>query len=206
MKTLTILALSLCAAPALATTYTLEPDYTQVVFRWDHLGFSHPTAQIAQGTGKLDFDPMAPSMASLQVTLPIASLVTGVPGLDEHLKSEDFFDVARYPQARFTSTRIAKGTQPDRLVVTGTLTIRTVTRPVTLDVQVLKTGKNPRTDVATVGFVASGRLKRSEFGLGAFVPQVSDDITLQITCQGAESKAYAAFLAAQEEKEKAKKQ
>jgi len=205
MKTLTILALSLCAAPALATTYTLEPDYTQVVFGWDHLGFSHPTAQIARGTGKLDFDPMAPSMASLQVTLPIASLMTGVPGLDEHLKSEDFFDVARFPEARFTSTRITPGMRADRLTVTGNLTIRTVTRPVTLDVQVLKIGANPRTDVATVGFVASGRLRRSDFGLGAFVPQVSDDITVQITCQGAESKAYAAFLEAQEAKEKAKK-
>lgn len=199
MKTLTIFALSLCAAPALATTYTIEPDYTQVVFGWDHLGFSHPTAQIAQGTGTLEFDPMEPTRATLQVTLPVASLMTGVPGLDEHLKSDDFFDVARFPQARFVSTRVAKGTMDDRLTVTGNLTIRTVTRPVTLEVRVLKTGTNPRTDVPTIGFVASGRILRSAFGLGAFVPQVSDEITLQITCQGAESKAYAAFLEAQEE-------
>lgn len=196
MKTLTILASLICATPALATTYTLEPDYTQVLFSWDHLGFSHPTAQIAQGTGTLEFDPMQPTMASLQVTLPVGLLTTGVPGLDEHLKSEDFFDLMRFPQATFVSTRVVKGGGEDRLGVTGNLTVHGVTRPVTLDVHVLKVGTNPRSEVATVGFAATARIKRSDFGLGAFVPQVSDEISLQISCQGAESKAYAAFLKA----------
>lgn len=194
MKTLTILASLICATPALATTYTLEPDYTQVLFSWDHLGFSHPTAQIAQGTGTLEFDPMQPTMASLHVTLPVALLTTGVPGLDEHLKSEDFFDVMRFPQASFVSKRVVKGNGADRFAVTGDLTIHDVTRSVTLDVLVLKVGTNPRSEVATIGFAATARIKRSDFGLGAFVPQVGDDISLQISCQGAESKAYAAFL------------
>jgi len=205
MKTLTILASLICATPALATTYTLEPDYTQVMFSWDHLGFSHPTAQIAQGTGTLEFDPMEPTMASLNVTLPVDLLTTGVPGLDEHLKSEDFFDVMRFPKATFVSTRVTKGRGQDRLAVTGNLTVHNVTRPVTLDVQVIKVGTNPRSSVPTVGFAATARIKRSDFGLGAFVPQVSDEISLQISCQGAESKAYTAFLKAQEEKEQAKK-
>jgi polyisoprenoid-binding protein YceI len=205
MKLLTILALMMSATPALATSYTLEPNYTQVVLSWDHLGFSHPTAQIAQGAGMLDFDPMKPEMATLDVTLPLASLITGVPDLDEHLKSADFFDISRFPQARFRSTRVVKGKNAGQLIVTGELTLHDVTRPVNLDVRVLKLGTNPRTEVATVGFAATGRLKRSDFALGAFVPQVGDEITLQITCQGAESKAYAAFLKAQEEEEKAKK-
>ena len=205
MKMLTLFAAILVTSPALATTYTLEPNYTQVVFSWDHLGFSRPTAQIAQGTGMLEFDAMQPAMASLQVTLPLSSLITGVPDLDEHLKSGDFFDVAHFPQARFESTRVAKGVAPDRLTVTGNLTIRDVTRPVTLDVRVLKQGSNPRTGVATVGFNATGRIKRSDFGLGAFVPQVGDEIALQITCQGAEAKAQAAFLRAKEEKARAEK-
>ena len=64
-------------------TITLAPDYTQVMFSGDHLGFSHPTAQIAQGTGTLEFDPMQPTMASLQVTLPVGLLTTGVPELYE---------------------------------------------------------------------------------------------------------------------------
>jgi polyisoprenoid-binding protein YceI len=206
MKTLAMFAALSFTTPVLATTYTLEPNYTQVVFTWDHLGYSHPAAQVSQGTGMLEFDPMEPAKASLQVTLPLSSLLTGVPDLDEHLRSEDFFDVTRYPQATFKSTRVDKGMSADQLTVTGNLTIRTVTRPVTLQVKVLKVGANPRTQVATVGFNAMGRLKRSDFGLGAFVPQVSDDISLQITCQGAESKAYAAYLKGKEEEEKAKKQ
>ena len=84
----------------------------------------------------------------------------------------------------------------DNLKVTGNLTIRNVTRPVTLDVKVLKLGSKPRTNVATVGFNATGMLKRSDFKLDAFVPQVGDEIALQITCQGAEAKAQAALLKA----------
>ncbi len=205
MKTLTLLIALTIASPVLATTYTLEPNYTQVVFSWDHIGYSHPTAQIAQGAGMLEFDPKQPTMATLQVTLPVSSLITGVPDLDEHLKSEDFFDVARFPQATFRSTRVEKGMSADNLKVTGNLTIRNVTRPVTLDVKVLKLGSNPRTNVATVGFNATGMLKRSDFKLDAFVPQVGDEIALQITCQGAEAKGQAALLKAREEELKTKK-
>jgi polyisoprenoid-binding protein YceI len=201
-----LIAAATFPAPALATTYTLEPNYTQVVLSWDHLGYSHPTAQIAQGTGMLEFDPMTPSMSSLKVTLPVTSLMTGVPDLDEHLKSADFFDVAKFPEATFQSTKVEPGMGKDHLKVTGSLTIRSVTRPVTLDVKVLKVGANPRTQVGTVGFNATARLKRSDFGLGAFVPHVSDEVQLQITCQGAESKGYAAYLKAKQEKEAAKKQ
>jgi polyisoprenoid-binding protein YceI len=197
MKSFALLAALAATTPAFATTYTLEPNYTQVVFSWDHLGYSYPTAQIAQGKGMLEFDAMDPTRASLQVTLPVASLMTGVPDLDEHLKSGDFFDVARYPTATFASTRVEKTMAADRLKVTGNLTIRDVTRPVVLDVKLLKSGSNPRTQVATIGFNATATLKRSEFGLGKFVPQVGDQIQLQVTCQGAEAKAYAAYLEAQ---------
>jgi polyisoprenoid-binding protein YceI len=206
MKSLCLAALCGLAAPVLATTYTLEPNYTQVVISWDHLGYSHPTAQIAQGTGMLEFDPLQPTMASLEVTLPVASLITGVPELDEHLKAADFFDVARFPRATFKSTRVEKGMAPDLLTVTGNLTLRDITRPVTLEVRVLKLGSNPRTQVGTVGFSATGMLKRSDFKLDAFVPQVSDEITLRITCQGAEAQGQAAFLRNRDEKARAKKQ
>ena len=189
----------------LLVTYTLEPNYTQVVFSWDHLGFSRPTAQIAQGQGMLEFDPLDPGKSSLQVTLPLNALMTGVTDLDERLKSEEFFDVARFPEATFRSTKVERGMAKDQLKVTGNLTLRSVTRPVTLDVRVLKLGVNPRTQVSTVGFNATARLKRSDFGLDAFVPQVGDEIALQVTCQGAESKAQSAFLKAREEKERAKK-
>ncbi|MBC8028376.1 MAG: polyisoprenoid-binding protein [Steroidobacteraceae bacterium] len=200
MKSFACLAGLLLAGPALATTYTLEPNYTQVVFNWDHLGYSFPTAQIARGTGTIEFDAMNPTQAKVMVTLPLAMIVSGVPDLDEHLKSEDFFDVAKHPEAIFTSTKVEKGMSADRLLVTGDLRMHAVTKPLTLDVKILKVGSNARTGIATVGFNATAKLKRSDFGLGAFVPQVGDEIMLTITCQGAEAKAYAAYLESKEEK------
>jgi polyisoprenoid-binding protein YceI len=193
-------SLVLTAAPLYATTYTLEPDYTQGVFRWNHLGFSNPAAQVSQGQGTLEFDPASPTRASVNVTIPLSSLHTGVPALDEHLRSEDFFEVAKFPTATFRSTKVEPAAGKDRLKVTGELNLHGVTRPVTLDVIVLKVGSNPRTDLPTVGFEATTTLKRSDFGLGAYVPQVSDEIKLQISSQGVEAKGYAEHLKKQAEK------
>jgi polyisoprenoid-binding protein YceI len=211
-------ALVTCCAPVLATTYTLEPDYTQGVFRWNHLVFSSPAAQFAQGTGTLEFDPANPTGASVVVTIPLSTLNTGVPGLDEHFRSSDFFDIARYPTATFKSTRVAKGAgiakagmgQPGmgqplmgQLKVIGDLSLHGVTKPVTLDVTLVKVGTNPRSDVPTVGFDAVTTLKRSDFGLGKYVPQVGDDIEMHITVQAADAVAYAQFLKKQAEEEAA---
>jgi polyisoprenoid-binding protein YceI len=193
-------SLVLAAAPLNATTYTIESDYAQVVFRWSHLGFSNPAAQLSQGHGTLEFDPANPTRASVQVTIPLSTLDTGVPALDEHLRSEDFFEVAKFPTATFRSTKIEQGAAQDRLRVTGDLNLHGVTRPVTLDVKVLKVGSNPRTQLPTVGFEATATLKRSDFGLGAFVPQVSDEIQMQIISQGVEARGYAEYLKKQEKK------
>ncbi|HKQ16454.1 MAG TPA: YceI family protein [Steroidobacteraceae bacterium] len=193
-------SLALAAAPLYATTYTIEPDYTQAVFRWNHLGFSNPAAQLSQGQGTLEFDAANPSHAVVNVTIPLSTLDTGVPALDEHLRSEDFFEVAKFPTASFRSTKVEQGMGKDRLKVTGDLNLHGVTKPVTLDVTVLKVGSNPRTSLPTVGFEATTTLKRSDFGLGAFVPQVSDEIRLQISSQGVEAKGYAEYLKKQAEK------
>src|SRR5882724_5570173 len=112
-------SLALASASLYATTYTLEPDYTQGVFRWNHLGFSSPAAQFAQGEGTLEFDQADPTKSSVKVTIPLSSLNTGVPALDEHLRSADFFETVKFPAATFKSTRVEKGAAADRLKVTG---------------------------------------------------------------------------------------
>jgi len=188
-----VLALSVLVARTHAATYTLEPNYTQGIFSWDHLGFSYPAGQFAQGTGTLEFDAMNPTMAAVKVTIPLASIATGVPDLDEHLKSEDFFEVARFPTATFASTKVEQGIRKENLRVHGNLTVHGVTRPVTLEVTLLKVGSNARTSVPTVGFTATATLKRSDFGLGAFVPQVGDEIQVRLTTQAADSKAQAVY-------------
>jgi polyisoprenoid-binding protein YceI len=195
--------LALASAPLFATTYTFEPNYTQGVVRWEHLGFSSPAAQFGQGQGTLEFDQTDPTQSSVKVTIPLATLSTSVPDLDEHLRSADFFETAKFPTATFTSTRVEKGSATNKLKVTGDLSLHGVTRPVTLDVALIKAGNNPRNSLPTLGFDATTTLKRSEFGLGKFAPQVSDEIPMRITAQAVEAKAYAEYLKAQEAAEKA---
>ena len=192
--TLLALALTAASAPLYATTYTLEPNYTQGVFRWNHLGFSSPAAQFSQGQGTLEFDSTDPTRSSVKVTIPLSTLNTGVPDLDEDFRSTGFFDTSKYPNATFTSTRVEKGMAANQLKVTGSLTLHGVTKPVTLDVTVVKIGTNPRSGLPTIGFDAMTTLKRSEFGLGAFVPQVGDEIELRIICQAVDANAYAEYL------------
>ena len=191
------ISLAIASVSLHAATYTLEPNYTQGIVRWNHIGFSMPTGQFAQAQGTLEFDAENPTRSSVKVTIPVSSLHTGVPELDEHLRSADFFDAAKFPSITFNSTRLEKGAQANRFEVTGNLTVHGVTRPVTLDVRFLKSGTNPITEVPTVGFDATVTLKRSDFGLGKFVPLVGDEVELHITTQGAEAKAYAAYLKAQ---------
>jgi polyisoprenoid-binding protein YceI len=198
-------ALALTAAPLYATTYTLEPDYTQGVFRWNHLGFSSPAAQFAQGQGTLEFDAADPTHASVTVTIPLSTLYTGVAGLDEHFRSSDFFDTAKFPTATFRSTAVEKGSMKNQLKVKGDLTLHGTTKPVTLDVTIVRIGTNPRTSLPTVGFDGMTTLKRSDFGMGKYVPQVSDEIELRVISQAVEANAYAAYLKAQEAEEAAKK-
>lgn len=187
-------ALAAASAPLYATTYTLEPDYTQGVFRWNHLGFSSPAAQFSQGQGTLEFDSAMPTRASVKVTIPLSTLNTGVPDLDDDFRSTDFFDTTKYPSATFTSTQVEPGMTPNQLKVTGNLNLHGVTKPVILDVTLVKIGTNPRSGLPTVGFDAMATLKRSDFGLGAYVPQVGDEIELHIICQAVDAKAYAEYL------------
>jgi polyisoprenoid-binding protein YceI len=184
-----VVSLALLSAPLYATTYTLEPDYTQGVFRWNHLGFSSPAAQFSQGKGTLDYDRADSSKSSVTVTIALATLNTGVPALDEDFRSTDFFNTAKFPIATFKSTKVEMAASPDHLIVTGNLTLHGVTKPVVLQVTLVKIGINPRSNAPTIGFDAAATLKRSDFGLGKYVPQVSDEIQMHITTQGIEAAA-----------------
>src|SRR5580704_3149034 len=198
-------AFALAAAPGFAATYTFEPEHTQGVLTWNHLGFANPTAQFNSVEGTLEFDPADPTRSSVMVTIPLASMSTGVADLNDDFRSADFFNFAKFPSATFKSTRVEKSGAPGALKVLGELTVHGVTKPVTLEVNVNKVGTNPRNNVPTVGFEASAKLNRSDFGLGLFVPQVSDEIRIHITAEAAEKNAYEQYLKAQAAREAAKK-
>jgi polyisoprenoid-binding protein YceI len=190
-------AVCLACAPLYATTYTLESQHTQGVVRWSHLGFSNPTAQFTMVDGTLEFDQADPAKSSVTATIQLAHFSSGVPDLDDNLRSADFFDTAKFPTATFKSTKVEKGRAPDKLKVIGDLTVRGVTRPVVLDVTINKVGVNIRSNLPSIGFEALTTIKRSDFGLGMYVPQVSDEISIRITCQADEAKAYAKYLKAE---------
>jgi polyisoprenoid-binding protein YceI len=176
------------SAQAAPVTYKLDPDHTMVLFSWNHFGYSNPTADLGLSDGTLVFDEQHPAQSSVQVTLPLARLDTHVPALDEHLKKPDFLDAGKYPTVTFKSTAV----QPlggNKFKVTGNLTVHGVTRPVVLDATLNKIGPHPMSKAQSIGFDATTSLKRSDFGVGAYVPSVSDDITIRITTEGSVPKA-----------------
>ncbi len=166
-----------------AGSYRLDPDHTGVLAQWSHFGFSQPSAHFRIGAGTLVWNADDPSRSTVEVTLPIASIDTFVPALDEHLKQADFFDIAKYPNATFKSTRV-QAAGPNRYTVVGDLTIKDKTHPVTLTVTLNGAGKHAMSGLESIGFSATGQIKRSDFGVDAFTPSVSDAVELRITAEG----------------------
>lgn len=178
-------------AQAAPVTYKIDPGHTNVLFSWNHFGFSNPTANLGLGEGTIVFDDKDPAKSSVEVTLPLADLDTHVPALDEHLKKPDFFDADKYPAITFKSTNV-QAAGGNKFKVTGNLTVHGVTKPVVLDATLNKSGEHPMTKAQTVGFDATATLKRSDFGVGAYVPNVSDEIQIHITTEASVPKAGAA--------------
>lgn len=160
-------------------TYTIDPGHTQIVFAYDHMGFSDNVGVISEATGTLTLDPKNPGAAKVSVDIPVTNIKTGVAKLDEHLAGTDFFDFAKFPAAKFVSTSV-KAEGKDDAEITGNLTIKGVTKQVTLDADFKGAGINPMNKKETIGFSASTVIKRSDFGLGYGVPVVSDEVELKI--------------------------
>lgn len=181
------------SAHAGSVTYTMDPSHTDVVATWNHFGYSHPNAMFRGITGTLTYDPEHPDQASVQATIPVASVHTASDKLDEHLQGADFFDAAKWPNITFKSTSAKRGSAADTLEVTGNLTIHGVTRPVTLNVTVNKLGAHPMSKAPTAAFNATATIKRSDFGVKLYVPMVSDEISLRMTTEAIEAEAFAAM-------------
>ncbi|KLD74600.1 polyisoprenoid-binding protein [Xanthomonas hyacinthi DSM 19077] len=183
-------ATSAFAAPAAAATaikgatgtYTLDPPHTDVLVQWNHLGFSNPTAYFGDVDGTLVYNAENVSKSSVQVTLPLSGLNSFTAKFDEHLRSGDFFDAAKFPSATFKSTKVT-ATGTNKLSVAGDLTIKGITKPVVLAVTLNGAGPHPMKKVPALGFDASTTIKRSDFGLGAYVPNVSDEVKIRITTE-----------------------
>lgn len=184
--------LALTSFSAYATTYTLDPNHTQVHWTWNHYGFTNLTGQFGKIEGTLDFDAADPTKSTVSATIAIDSINSNVKKLDGMLTGADYFDAAKFPTATFKSTRVERGATPDHLEVTGDLTMHGVTKPVTLEVTVNKVGQHPLRKAAAAGFAATTTLKRSDFGITHYLPNVGDEIKIDIAAEAVEAKAFAA--------------
>ncbi len=160
--------------------FAVEASHTRVQFAVSHLGFSTWYGDFAKVSGALDLDPANPGSDKVDVTIPTATVSTTNAVLDGELKSADWFDAEKYPTIRFVSTRVAR-TGPATADVIGELTFHGVTRPVILKAKFNGAGVNPLSKAYTVGFEATGLIKRSDFGLTKYVPLVGDQVTLTIS-------------------------
>jgi polyisoprenoid-binding protein YceI len=179
------------SAQAAPVTYKLDPGHTMVLFSWNHFGYSNPTADFGLGEGTLVFDEQHPTQSSVDVTLPLNGLDTHVSALDKHLKEADFLDADKYPAVTFKSTKV-EPLGGHKFKVTGDLTVHGVTKSVVLDATLNKVGPHPMNKAQSIGFDATASVKRSDFGVGAYVPNVSDEIAIRITTEGAVPKAASA--------------
>lgn len=170
-------------AEAAPDRYTFDPAHTQVLFSIEHMGLSHPFGRFDKTTGGYTFDPADVAHATVDATVDVNSLDMGSDKWNEHLKSKDFFDAEKFPVMTFKSTKIEKtGEKTGKL--TGDLTLHGVTRPVTLDVTYIRTAPHPMNKNMMSGFTATGTLKRSDFGMTAYIPMVGDEVSIMINVEG----------------------
>ncbi len=196
-KPLTPLALAavltLASVPALAQTWTADPAHSTVGFQVRHMMISNVKGSFDKFAATVEGNPADPSTAKISATIEVATVNTREPKRDDHLRSGDFFDAAKFPQMTFTSTKVEK-VSATKAKVTGNLTLRGVTKPVTLDVEYTAPVKSPWGQTV-VGANATGKINRQDFGvafnksLEAGGVLVGDEVTIQLELELVEKAA-----------------
>ncbi len=149
----------------------------------DHFGFSEPSGKwLAQG--KLSFNKDTLINGKINVIINVGDFITGISKLDEHLKGKDFFDVTNFPTATFASDKV-DSTSNQTAQVDGILTVKGISKPVTLNVIINKMALSPLTQKYTVGFTANTKIKRSDFGMTNYLPGLGDEVNLEIQGEAA---------------------
>jgi len=176
-KLLAILLGGLIAAPACAAdSYTIDSRHTFPVFEVNHLGFSTQRGRFNNSSGKITLDTAA-KKGSVELVIGTASIDMGIDKWDEHLKSDEFFNVAQFPTMRFVSDKLVF--DGDRVVAAeGSFTLLGVTRPLTLTVSNFRCAPHPMVKKPACGADVTATLKRSEFGMTKFIPAVSDEVRI----------------------------
>ena len=177
-----VLVLAPLSAHAAPETYAFDTAHTSVIWKAGHMGFSFPHGIFSNIEGTLVLDEADISKSTVDVTIPLDKIATGIPKFDDHLKSKDFFNVEKSPAAKFVSTKVEK-TGDKTAKLTGDLTLNGITKPVTLDVTLNKQGEHPMMKKKAVGFSATTQIKRSDFGISYGIPNAPDEVDLEIQAE-----------------------
>lgn len=178
-------ALAAAAAPAFAApeTYVLDPSHSQIVFSYNHLGYSTGFGMFSGFDGQIEFDREDPAASSVTVSFPVRTMLTGWQARFDHFMSPDFFGAADDSEVvTFTSTGI-EVTGEATAKITGDLTLNGVTKPVVLDAVLNQVADHPMEGKPWAGFDATVTLLRSDFELGMFAPFVSDEVEVRISIE-----------------------
>lgn len=170
------------AAQAEPVGYVLDASHSQIVFQYDHLGYSTTTGMFSGFEGTITFDETDPAASSVEVTFPAESLITGWPAREEHFLTGDFFGADESPLVTFSSTAI-EVTGENTGLITGDLTINGITQPVVLDATMNQMGEHPMAGLPWIGFDATATLLRSDFDMGQFAPFVGDEVSIAISIE-----------------------
>ncbi|WP_417320535.1 YceI family protein [Emcibacter sp.] len=160
--------------------YILEKKHAYLQFSYSHMGASHPIILFRNFDATLHYNSGNAESSKLKVTIDPKSIDSGLPKFDEELANDaKFLDAGKYPEITFVATKLEQ-TSEGKGKMTGDLTIKGVTKPVTLDVTLNKAAKHPMSGQPMLGFSATGSFKRSDFGVGYAVPMVGDEIIMTI--------------------------
>ncbi len=165
-----------------AEKYMLDASHSQILFSYNHLGYSTTFGMFSGFDGEIMFDEAEPASSSVTVSMPVMSMFTGWEQRLGHFMSADFFGAEESDMVTFTSTGI-EVTGDDTAKITGDLTLNDVTKSVVLDAKLNKVGDHPMAGKPWMGFDATTTLMRSDFGLGAFAPAVSDEVEVRISIE-----------------------
>ncbi|KAA8734743.1 polyisoprenoid-binding protein [Acinetobacter qingfengensis] len=193
MNTLKTLSLGLLVATtsglalAAPVDYKIDPTHTATVFSWNHFGFSTPSANFSDIQGVIKVDEQNPAKSAVEVTIPVSSVNTNVKALDSEFQQEGWFNAAKYPNITFKSTKV-ETKDKKHFKIYGNLTVKGVSKPVVLNATLNNKGLHPMTKLPTVGFNATTSFNRSAFGIGNYVPNVGDKITVNITTEASTAK------------------
>ena len=177
-----LVGLSTTAAFAASEKYVLDSSHSQIVFSYNHLGFSTGVGMFSGFEGEIMFDQEDPANSSVSVSMPLNSMLTGWQARFDHFMSADFFGAEGDEQITFTSSKI-EVTGDTTAHITGDLTLNGVTKSVVLDATLNQVGDHPMAGKPWAGFDATTTLVRSDYGLGKFAPYVGDEVSVQISVE-----------------------